>query len=278
MLGYDFEIIYKKGKQCVVADALSRKDEDVEALLSVIFVIQPDWINTAREEWKKDEEVWALIRKLQQDSSTSDTFSWQNDSLWYKDRLYLCLPKSEGKSVIMVVVDKLTKYAHFCALSHPIKASTVSTAFMETIQKLHGNPKIIVSDRDPIFTGNFWTELFSCLCTQLAHSSSYHPQSDGKTEIVNKCLEGYLHCFVSDKQTQWVKWLPLAEWWYNTSFHTATKMTPFMALYGYEPPSIASYLRENSKVQAVEQHIEHQQQVLQLLKDNLVLAQNRMKQ
>ena len=64
------------------------------------------------------------------------------------------LPKSEGKSVIMVVVDRLTKYAHFCALSHPFKASTVSTAFMETIQKLHGNPKIIVGNKDPIFTGN----------------------------------------------------------------------------------------------------------------------------
>ena len=67
------------------------------------------------------------------------------------------LPKFEGKSVTMVVVNRLTKYAHFCALSHPFKASIVSTAFMETIQKLHGNPKIIVSDRDPIFTGNFWT-------------------------------------------------------------------------------------------------------------------------
>ena len=75
MLGYDFEIIYKKGKQNVVADALSRKDEDVEALLCAISIIQPDWINEAREEWKNDEEVWALIRKLQQDSSTSDTFS-----------------------------------------------------------------------------------------------------------------------------------------------------------------------------------------------------------
>jgi len=72
--------------------------------------------------------------------------------------------------------------------------------------------------------------------------------------------------------------LPLAEWWYNTSFHTTTKMTPFMELYGYQPPSITSYLRENSKVQAVEHYIEYKQQVLQLLKDNLVLAQNRMKQ
>ena len=70
------------------------------------------------------------------------------------------LPKYEGKSVIMVVVDRLTKYAHFCALSHHFKSNTVATAFMETIQNLHGNPNIIVSDRDPIFTGSFWTELF----------------------------------------------------------------------------------------------------------------------
>ena len=61
------------------------------------------------------------------------------------------LPKPEGKSVVMVVVERLTNYAHFCALSHAFKASTVSTAFMETIQKLHGNPKIIVSERDPIY-------------------------------------------------------------------------------------------------------------------------------
>ena len=57
---------------------------------------------------------------------------------------------------------------------------------MEIVQKLHGTPNIIVSDRDPIFTGNFGTELFSCLGTQLAHSSSYHPQSDGQTKIINK--------------------------------------------------------------------------------------------
>ena len=75
MLGYNFEIIYKKGKQNVVADAVSRKDEDVESLLCAISIIQPDWINEAREEWKNDEQMWALIRKLQQDSSTFDTFS-----------------------------------------------------------------------------------------------------------------------------------------------------------------------------------------------------------
>ena len=79
---------------------------------------------------------------------------------------------------------------------------------------------------------------------------------------MNKFLEGYIRCFVSDKQAQWVKCLPLTEWCYNTSFHTKTKMTRFMSLYGYHPPSITSSLRENSKVQVVAGHIKHQQKVL----------------
>jgi hypothetical protein len=69
MLSYDFEIIYKKGKQNVVVDALSRKDEDVEAFLCGISIIQPDWIIEARDEWKNGEKVWTLIQRMQQDSS-----------------------------------------------------------------------------------------------------------------------------------------------------------------------------------------------------------------
>jgi hypothetical protein len=95
----------------------------------------------------------------------------------------ITLSKSKEKNVNMVVIDRLTKYAHFCALSHPFSASTVDATFIDTVQKLHGNLKIIVSDRDPIFTGKFWTELFSCLGTHLAHNSSYHPQYNGKTKM-----------------------------------------------------------------------------------------------
>ena len=75
MLGYDFEIIYKKGKQNVVVDALSRKDEDVESLLYAISILQPKWIIEVRDEWKNDEDVWTLIHKLEQDPNASDTFS-----------------------------------------------------------------------------------------------------------------------------------------------------------------------------------------------------------
>ena len=94
MLGYDFEIIYKKRKLNVVADALSRKNEEVEALLCAISIIQPDWITEAREEWKNDKEVWTLIQKLQQDPNTSDTFSWKNDSFGTKIAyIFVRIPK-----------------------------------------------------------------------------------------------------------------------------------------------------------------------------------------
>ena len=74
MLGYEFEIIYKKGKLNDFVDAFSRKDEDVEALVFFISIIQPNWIYEVRDEWKNDEEVRKLIQKLQQDPSTSNTF------------------------------------------------------------------------------------------------------------------------------------------------------------------------------------------------------------
>ena len=101
MLGYDFEIIYKKGKKNVVADALLRKDEDVEAFFCAISIIQPDWINEAREEWKNDEEVWELIQKLRQVPNTYDTFIWKNDSLCYKDCLYLCKNSQLKQNILL---------------------------------------------------------------------------------------------------------------------------------------------------------------------------------
>ena len=87
-------------------------------------------------------------------------------------------------------------------------------------------------------------------------SSPYHPQTDGQTEVVNKCLEASLRSFVTDKQNKWLQWLHLAEWWYNSTYHTSAKMTHFQALYGYAPPQWKEIVQGDAKVLAVKSQLE----------------------
>ena len=85
-------------------------------------------------------------------------------------------------------------------------------------------------------------------------SFTYHPQSDGQTEVVNRSLEQYLKAFARDKPRQWVEWLPLAKFWFNTNYHTATKVTPFEALYGFQTPKLLDYIPGLTKAAAVDQN------------------------
>jgi hypothetical protein len=188
------------------------------------------------------------------------------------------LPKLGNKLVIMVVFDILSRYAHLCSLQHQFTKSTVAQLFMDQIFKLHGMSHSIVSNRDPTFTSNFWQELFKLQVTQLHLNIAYHPHTNGQTKVVNKCLETYLRCFASKKKNQWDQWLPLDDWWYNTSYHTPTRMGSFEAIYGQKPPSFLSYLPGVLKVQVVGQMLTVREAILHTLKENLVMAQNRMKQ
>ena len=108
-------------------------------------------------------------------------------------------------------------------------------------------------------------------------STAYHPQSDGQIEIVNKSLEQYLRAFVRNKPHRWADWLSLAEYWFNTNFHTSIKLTPFEALYGYPPSRLQDYIPGTSRVAAVDSLLTQRQQILATIKANLVAAQERMK-
>jgi hypothetical protein len=154
------------------------------------------------------------------------------------------LPKSNGMSVIFVVIDRMTKYAHFFPLSHPYSAAKVASVFMDNIVKLHGWPSEIISDRDSIFMSSFWTELMKTHGVKLLKSTAFHPQTDGQTENVNKSLEAYLRCVCGVLSIQWTTHLALAKLWYNTKFHIGIQMTPFEALYGY-PPTIPNLVYNN---------------------------------
>lgn len=148
-------------------------------------------------------------------------------------------PKSQGKNVALVVVDRFTKYSHFIALGHPYKAPDVVKLYMDNIFKLHGLPKVIVTDRDPIFTCSIQQALFKSLAVDLHLSTAYHPQTNGQTERVNQCMENCLRCMCFNSPTRWSHWFSFSKWWYNNSYHTTLNLTPFQALYSFPPPLVA---------------------------------------
>jgi len=198
---------------------------------------------------------------------------WSNISLDFVEGL----PASQGFTVVLVVVDRLSKYGHFIPLRHPYTAVTVARAFIAHVFKLHGMPTSIVSDRDPTFTSALWKELFWLQGTSLCMRTSYHPQLDGQTEIVNKYLENYLRCFTHDWPKQWSSWLPWAEYWYNTTWHASIKMTPFEAVYGTPPSRLLSYVPCTTTVDAINVLLRDRTQLITLLRHNMKQAQQRMK-
>ncbi|PKA66820.1 putative mitochondrial protein [Apostasia shenzhenica] len=364
--GYDFEIVYKKGKENIVADTLS--STPVERPIEIYAVLQPVSTNLLTEiqnSWNADTQASDVINQLKQDVILDKPYSWNNNKLLWKGRLVVgkdlnlrrriiqmihadstgghsgflptlqrlksifywrgmskatkrelqecevCqlskyepvaspgllqplpipegiwtdvsldfidgLPKSHGKDTILVVVDRLSKYAHFIALAHPFTAVTVAQVYLDNVYKLHGMPKNLISDRDAIFLSKFWQELLKLLKVNLSMSTAYHPQTDGQTEVVNRGLETYLRCMTAEKPAEWSKWLTLAEWWYNTNFHSSTKNTPYEIVYGQKPPLHIPYIASSASVETVDRSLQAKEEMLRVIKNHLHQAINRMK-
>lgn len=122
-----------------------------------------------------------------------------------------------------------------------------------------------------------WNELFKMQETILKRSTTYHPQKNKQTEIVNCNVETYIHCFVSDKPKTWIKWLIWVEYLHNTSYYIASQTTPFRILYGRDPPHLIYYRNGNTLVSLVEQYLEERDGKLAELKWHLLRAQQIIK-
>jgi hypothetical protein len=143
------------------------------------------------------------------------------------------LPKtSSGHDSIWVLVDRLTKSAHFLAIKETDKVETLSKLYIKEIVARHGIPISIISDRDSRFTSKFWKSLQTALGTQLDMSTAYHPQTDGQSERTIQILEDIVRACVIDFGKGSDRHLPLVEFSYNNSYHASIKAAPFEALYG----------------------------------------------
>ena len=188
------------------------------------------------------------------------------------------LPTYKGNTCIFVIVDRFLKGLRLGMLPTHHNARTVASLFMDIVGRLHGMPRSIVSDRDPLFVSNFWRELFSLSGMKLRLSSAYHPQSDGQTEVANRIIEQYLRAFVHRKPSLWGRYLLWAEWSYNTSCHSTTSVSPFEVTFDKKPPNFPHYITGTTKVDAVDDMLSQKEAMFPLLRQKLTKAQTRMKE
>src|SRR5215208_1040389 len=160
------------------------------------------------------------------------TKNWQQVSM----DLIVTLPKTKaGFDAIVVFVDQLSKMVHFAPVKTTITAPELAKVFFDNVFKLHGMPRVIVSDRDPKFTSLFWKALFKCMGTKLAMSTAFHLETDGQTERSNKTLEQMLRNWVNYRQDNWDEHLAAAEFACNNAKQALTKISPFFANTGQNP-------------------------------------------
>jgi hypothetical protein len=145
------------------------------------------------------------------------------------------LPNSEGFNSILVIVDRLSKQAIFIPTNTTDTAAHLAQQFIKNVFAKHGLPADIISDRGRLFVSKFWQSLCEALDISSNLSTAYHPQTDGQTERTNQTLEQYLRIFVNYQQDDWATQLPLAEFVYNNTPHSATGVSPFFANKGFNP-------------------------------------------
>lgn len=145
------------------------------------------------------------------------------------------LPDSRGFDCILVIVDRLTKMSLFIPTRKTLDTPDLANLFLTHVFSKHGTPSDIVSDRGKHFVSRFWSSLCSLLGIKSNLSTAYHPETDGQTERINQILEQYLRIYINYQQDDWADLLPLAEFAYNNTTHSATGVSPFFANKGYHP-------------------------------------------
>jgi hypothetical protein len=188
------------------------------------------------------------------------------------------LPQTQkGNDSIWVIIDRLTKVAHFIPVKTTFGGATLARIYLKEIVRLHGILRKIVSDRGTQFTSKFWMSLQQAMGTKLDFSTAYHPQSDGHTERVNKVLEDLLRAGVLAFDRNWESSLPYAEFSYNNNHQASIKMSPFEALYGQKCQTPLMWYNIGEKTLEGPAFVKEAEEKVALIRKRLLEAQSRQK-
>jgi hypothetical protein len=184
---------------------------------------------------------------------------------------------SQRHDSIWVIVDRLTKTAHFLPVHTTYNAKKYAEIYLDQIVRLHGIPKTIISDRGAQFVPRFWEQLQQALGTNLIQSSAYHPQTDGQTERINQILEDMLRACVIQYDKHWDKCLVLAEFSYNNSYQSSIKIAPFKALYGRQCRTTLNWSQTGEREIFGPDLVNEAEEKVKIIRNNLKVAQSRQK-
>nr|CAD39399.2 OSJNBb0089K24.9 [Oryza sativa Japonica Group] len=215
------------GERMCVPDNRELKDTILKEAHDTLYSIHPG--STKMYQDLKEKFWWASMKREIAEYVAISEWKWEEIGMDF----ITGLPRtSSGHDSIWVIVDRLTKVAHFIPVRTTYSGGHLAELYMARIVCLHGVPKKIVSDRGSQFTSKFWKKLQEEMGSKLNFSTAYHPQTDGQTERVNQILEDMLRACVLDFGGSWDKNLPYAEFSYINSYQASLQMAPYEALYG----------------------------------------------
>ncbi|GJW39710.1 putative reverse transcriptase domain-containing protein [Tanacetum coccineum] len=303
---YDCEIRYHPGKANVVADALSRKERvKPKRVRAMNMILQSSIKNRILAAQKEAVDEFTILQKGLDEmiEQRSDVTLYYLDQIWVPlkgevrtlimdeaheskysvhpgaNKMYYDLRDRTGSrhDTIWVIVDRLSKSAHFLPMREDYKMERLARLYLNEIVARHDVSISIISDRDSRFTSRFWQSMQEALGTRLDMSTTYHPQTDGQSERTIQTLEDMLRACVLDFGGSWDVHLPLVEFSYNNSYHSSVRCAPFEALYGRKCRSPIMWAEVGEGQLIGPELVQETTEKISQIKDRLKAARDRQK-